>query len=69
MGKRKREKRKQRKRLIKQIEGVKFQKEKHLEKIRTENPIKETTKEYWIEEVERFRLIGEEKKEKLDKLK
>jgi len=53
---------KRKKRLEKQIKGLRKQIEKHKEKLENEAGRKETTPEYWRGEIERF----EEQKPNLD---
>jgi len=54
------------KRLMKQIDGLMKQAEKHKEKIETE---KDTTPTYWAGEKERYERQAEERAEILKKLK
>ncbi|MBI2047203.1 hypothetical protein HYT26_03510 [Candidatus Pacearchaeota archaeon] len=57
------------KRLIKQIDGLIKQAEKHKEKIETEKGEKDTTPAYWAGEKERYEKQAEERAEILKKLK
>lgn len=60
---------KRKKRLIKQIEGLKKQVEKHKEKLETESGRKDTTHDYWEAEIEGFEKRKKEREEILRKLK
>ena len=60
---------KRKKRLIKQIEGLKKQAEKHREKLEFEKGEKDTTHDYWKTEIEEYEKQVDEKEESLKKLK
>lgn len=60
---------KREKRLIKQIESLKKQAEKHRKKIETEKGRKDTTHDYWRAEIEEYEKQADERKEILGKLK
>lgn len=60
---------KRKKRLIKQIEGLKKQVETHKEKLETESGRKDTTHDYWEVEIEGFEKRKKEREEILMKLK
>lgn len=53
------------KRLEKAIESLEKQKRMHLEKIATEKGRKDTTRDYWLKEVEKFEKEIEKKKKQL----
>lgn len=59
---------KREKRLIKQIEGLEKQAEKHKEKIRTEEGKRDTTFDYWRKEIAEFERRKKEREEMLKKL-
>jgi hypothetical protein len=59
---------KRKKRLKKQIEGLEKQAEKHREKIKTEKGKKDTTKDYWEEEIEKLEKRKKEREEILKRL-
>ncbi len=69
MGKRKIERKKRKKRLMKQIEGLNLQKTKHLLKVETEEGSKDTTPEYWKGEIEEFEYQKNKKENKLKNIK
>ena len=56
------------KRLKKQIEGLLKQEEKHIKKTESLVGRKDTTRDYWLGEAERFRKRAEEREEMLKKL-
>ncbi|MBU4086085.1 MAG: hypothetical protein KKB21_00755 [Nanoarchaeota archaeon] len=56
------------KRLKKQIEGLLKQQEKHIHKAETMIGRKDTTRDYWLGEAERFKRRAEERAEMLRKL-
>jgi len=60
---------KRQKRLIKQIEGLRKQAEKHKEKLKTKKGKKDTTHDYWKAEIEEYERQADEKEEILKKLK
>jgi ppGpp synthetase/RelA/SpoT-type nucleotidyltranferase len=60
---------KRQKRLRKQIEGLERQAERHKVKIETEVGRKDTTHEYWEEEIERFEKRKKEREAMLKKLR
>ena len=60
---------KREKRLIKQIESLKAQAEKHREKIKVEKGKKDTTPEYWKTEAEEYERQAKEKEEILKRLR
>jgi len=60
---------KRKKRLKKQEKGLLKQAEKHKIKAETEDGEKDTTKEYWLSEAERFELYAKQKKLIFEKLK
>ncbi len=60
---------KRQKRLIKQIEGLRKQAEKHKEKLETKRGKKDTTHDYWKVEIEEDKRQADEKEEILEKLK
>jgi hypothetical protein len=60
--------RKRKKRLKKQEEGLLEQAQKHLIKTETEIGRKDTTKDYWLGEAERFKKQAEVRAEMLEKL-
>ena len=53
------------KRLKKAIESLEYQKQVHAQKIETEKGRKDTTKDYWRKELEKFEREIEKKKRKL----
>ncbi len=60
---------KREKRLIKQVEGLRKQAEKHREKIETEKGRKDTTRDYWKAEIEEYEKQADEREEILEKLR
>lgn len=60
---------KREKRLIKQEKGLLKQAEKHKIKVETEIGEKDTTKDYWLREAERFEKQARERIEILRKLR
>ncbi len=56
---------KREKRLKKAIESLERQKQIHMKKIETEEGRKDTTKDYWRKELEKFEREIEKKKRKL----
>ncbi|MAG02587.1 hypothetical protein CMI42_04580 [Candidatus Pacearchaeota archaeon] len=65
MGKRKIERKKRKKRLLKQIKGLKTQEDKHILKSQDEQGSKDTTPKYWGKEAE---IYGSDKDDRIDKL-
>lgn len=57
------------KKIEKQIKSLKEQKQKHLEKLKTEEGEKDTTPDYWKKEIEGFEKEINKKIKKLEKLK
>ena len=60
---------KRKKRLMKQIDGLRRQAEKHKEKIETEEGRKDTTHDYWKVEIKEYEKQAEERESMLKKLK
>ena len=60
---------KREKRLEKQRDGLLEQVEKHKIKLETEKGDKDTTPEYWIAEMERFRKRAKQREKMLEKLR
>ena len=57
------------KRIIRKIKGLKRQEQKHLDKLKTEIPKKDTTPLYWEKEILQFKRQKRILEEKLKKLK
>lgn len=57
---------KRKKRLIKQIEGLRKQVEKHKEKLESEKGRKDTTKDYWMMEIEEYEKQAVEREKLLE---
>jgi hypothetical protein len=59
---------KRKKRLKKQEQGLLMQIKKHQKKLKTEKGKKDTTHDYWLKEIERFKQRAKERTKKLQEL-